>query len=159
MKSFWTKCMFGLQNLLSECVLSRVFWLAEAGNEGRFSQKRTVLKIPPYEHLAGENLNCRNPRKTTIIQGDKLCKESNGAISDRHDRTWSITRDSHTSNVYGTKQTVGHEYQIVTSDPDFRLQRPQKPLINVTLVEYFAVWMHLFTFVTITSAMYFHNRS
>lgn len=86
-------------------------------------------------------------------------KESNGAVSDRHDRTWSITRDSHTSNVYGTKHTVGYEYRIVTSDPDFRLQRPQKPLINVTLVEYFAVWMHLFTFVTITSAMYFHNRS
>lgn len=83
--------MFGLQNLLSECVFSRVFWVAEAGNEGRFSQKRTVLKIPPYEYLAGENLNCRNPRKTTIIQIAISGKESNvpslGSRSNRHDRT------------------------------------------------------------------------
>lgn len=76
--------MFGLQNLLSECVFSRVFWVAEAGNEGRFSQKRTVLKIPPYEYLGGENLNCRNPRKTS---GKESNVPSLGSRSNRHDRT------------------------------------------------------------------------
>lgn len=38
---------------------------------GHFSRKPIVLKIQPYEHLADERLNCRNLRKTMIIQSDR----------------------------------------------------------------------------------------
>lgn len=38
---------------------------------GHFSRKPMVLKIQSCEHLADEGLNCRNLRKTVIVQSEK----------------------------------------------------------------------------------------